>query len=94
MSEDLKNAMTDFYSNISFGGGGGDGGGGGWDVANASTTASASNSSPSASSHNVCVAGYASVGGLVGGIATSETFGWGAVPGVMIGTAIGEVMCR
>jgi len=40
MSEDLKNAMTDLHSNVSFSGGGDGGGGdgGGWGAANASTT--------------------------------------------------------
>ena len=77
MSKEMETRSDDLYVTVSYCGGGGGGGGGGADD----------------TAHNVCVAGYAGVGGLVGGIATSETFGWGAVPGGMIGTAVGTAVC-
>jgi len=83
MSKEIEIRLDDIYAPVSFGGGGGGGG-----------HATPSTPSNSTVAHDVCVAGYAGVGALAGGIATAETFGWGAVPGGMIGTAVGVSMCR
>src|ERR1043165_1377203 len=42
---------------------------------------------------NVCRAGYTSLGAAVGGVLTSETGGWGGVPGAMVGNAVGNAVC-
>ena len=70
----------ELHAPVSFGGGG-------------SSSGSDSNSSSNVV-HDVCVGGYAGTGAWVGGLMTSETGGWGAVPGGMIGTAVGDYMCR
>ncbi len=87
MSEDLKNAMTDLYSNVSFsgGGGGGEGGGGGGRVT--ARDGSRTNISPS---QQAVICGVA--GGIVGG-ATSRVAGpelGGAAAG-FVGTTCASV---
>ncbi|HUS27316.1 MAG TPA: hypothetical protein VMZ53_02375 [Kofleriaceae bacterium] len=42
---------------------------------------------------DVCRDSYAATGGLLGGILTSESFGWGAVPGAILGGMIGRRVC-
>jgi hypothetical protein len=42
---------------------------------------------------NLCRDLYAGVGAFVGGALTSESFGWGAIPGGLIGGAVGRAVC-
>jgi hypothetical protein len=42
---------------------------------------------------NVCRTGFTALGGAIGAGLTSETGGWGGVPGAMVGQAVGTSVC-
>jgi hypothetical protein len=42
---------------------------------------------------NICRDAYTATGAVVGGATTSETGGWGVIPGTIIGGAIGRAVC-
>jgi hypothetical protein len=42
---------------------------------------------------NMCRDGWKALGGMAGGLITSESFGWGALPGAIAGGYIGRQIC-
>lgn len=42
---------------------------------------------------DVCRDTYTAAGGVAGGILTSESGGWGAIPGAVVGGIIGRRVC-
>jgi len=88
MSEQLKNAMTDLHTNVSFSGNGGDGGNGGgnWRTGQGSSTQQRGRAIGT-------VVGGA-VGGAIGGRVGMRNYGYtiGAWAGGAIGSKIGQGM--
>jgi hypothetical protein len=42
---------------------------------------------------NVCRDAYTATGGMIGAGVTSESLGWGAVPGTILGGMLGRALC-
>jgi hypothetical protein len=42
---------------------------------------------------DVCRDTYTAVGGVAGGVLTSESGGWGAIPGAVLGGMLGRAVC-
>lgn len=42
---------------------------------------------------SICEGGFSGAGSWAGGILTSESGGWGAIPGGMLGQYVGSQMC-
>lgn len=42
---------------------------------------------------NICRDAYTGTGAAIGAAVTSETAGWGAIPGTIIGGALGRALC-
>ena len=48
---------------------------------------------PATEMGNICRDAYAGIGAFAGGLLTSESAGWGAVPGAIAGGMAGRAMC-
>jgi hypothetical protein len=61
----------------------------------APTTKPAPSTTPAAPTEagNVCRDAYTGAGAVIGGALTSESLGWGAIPGTVIGGALGRAVC-
>lgn len=78
---------------------GGMGRGGGTPAPRTTTPAPAAPAKPAAApaapteAGNVCRDAYTGAGAVIGGALTSESFGWGAIPGTIVGGALGRAVC-
>jgi len=61
----------------------------------APTTKPATSTTPAAPTEagNICRDAYTGAGAVIGGALTSESFGWGAIPGTIAGGALGRAVC-
>ncbi len=62
-------------------------------VAQKSPPAQPTTPGPATETGNICRDAYAGTGALAGGLLTSESGGWGAVPGAIAGGMAGRAMC-